>query len=172
MARTVRISRAPAAADAAGIGFRRNSFALTRALRLYLLYLVALVAIYGAFVADLAASRAGFAGNPTSAPLFITLLAIASALWGYFLTLARTPRGVELREHAFVLVEFTGRRREYDLRRALDVRVENRYPAGWLAPGPTELVRLNVPGRPSRLYLLSLGLLPERSAPGGAVSLQ
>ncbi len=174
MARTIRIRQAaetPSTGESPGeVQFRPNSAALSRAWRLFALYVVALVVIYGTFVGLLWSSRAGFAGNPTSAPAFLTLLAVILGVGGFFLTLARTPRGVEFRSDATVLTEFSGRRRVYGRTVPIDVRVESRYPAGLLAPEPTALVLLGASGRPARRYLLNLSLL-ARFQGGGAPGL-
>lgn len=168
MARAVRISRAPSSSAepvAASTGFRRNTGGMTRAVRLFVIYLILLALIYGIFVAALATSRAGLGGIPATAPALLSALAVVLGVWGFLITLARTPRGVELRANGFVLTEFFGARRTFDTRGAYDFHVENRYSAGWLSPGPTEMVRLGLPGRAPRRYLVDLRLIPE---PAGA----
>ena len=80
------------------------------------------------------------------------------------LTLARTPRGIERADDVLVVVEFTGRRRQFPLDGSLRRTVENRYGAGWLTPAPTEMVALHSAAGPGRHYLVERDLIPPEIA--------
>ena len=144
---------------------RPNTAALTRSGRLFALFLVLLVATYGVFL-GLALTSTGESGSATTQGLgLLTAAAGIFLVGGFALTLARTPRGLELREGRFVVIEFLGTRRVFPMGGPLDVRVENRYPAGLLAPEATEMVALHLPSGPTRHYLFGVGVLPDVDAP-------
>lgn len=92
-------------------------------------------------------------------------IATLSAVWAAFiivnwlLTLGRAPRGVRRDVDSLVVRDSYGRLVRFPSPSSSDVTVLQRYPAGWLASEPTELVRLTSPGGPSGTYLVARDLL-------------
>ena len=165
MARAVRISRwdagrpgaAPGAAPAEG--YRPNTAALTRSTRLFLLFLVGLLLAYGTFVGLLYSRPAAAASVGTGTLGLLSLFAAVVAVYGFAITLGRTPRAVETSGDRLVVIEFLGTRRSFPLDGSFRPTVENRYATGPLAPQPTEMVALASARGPTRRYLLAAGLV-------------
>lgn len=167
-ARPVRISRraAPtrttgAAPETGASPGRVNAAGMTRSKRLFALFLLTIGGSYLVFVALLATSPARNAPSYAASLGLLTVFAGAILVVGFALTLGRTPRAVETGPERLVVVEFLGTRRIYPLDGSYRRTVENRYPEGWLAPAPTEMVAVASARRPTRHYLVGEGLLPE-----------
>jgi hypothetical protein len=175
--RTVRIPRstaparpgpaAPSAAPASEltvehpVDHRANLAGRQRASRLAMIYLLALIVMYLGFVALDRASAGGSSPAVTTGLLAFTVVAVALAVGGTFVTLSPAPQAVEVAPAAVVVVEWTGRRRRFPPLEDLRVEVVRRYPAGFLSRSPVETVELAGGGR-RRTYQLTEGLLPER----------
>lgn len=145
--------------DGPAAAFVENTAGRTRALRLFSLYAVLLAAVYVAFLGVvLAAPSSAARGDPVTIAA-LSVVAAALALWGYLITLARTPRGVRFQGSEIVVVERPGRSRRFVAPPALELSVVYRYRPGLLAREPTELVEVtSVDGR-RRTYLVAQGLL-------------
>jgi hypothetical protein len=140
---------------------RANTVALGRARRLVAIYLVALAAMYAAFVAIDLTGPAGGSTATSDGVLIFSGVAAALAVGGLVLTLSPAPRAVEVTSSSLVVIEWTGRRREFPALEDLRVEVVRRYPAGFLASAEVEAVEISGGAR-ARTYQLTQGLLPER----------
>ncbi len=147
-----------------------NRPALARARRIAAIYLVALAAMYLGFLA-LELRAPGLGGSLANEGLLVfSGAALALAVGGLFVTLGPVPRSVVVTPTAVVVVEWTGRRREFPSLADLRVDVVRRYPAGLLSSVPVEAVELTG-GRRRRTYQVTEGLLPEhRPAPSGPIA--
>ncbi|MCI4366855.1 MAG: hypothetical protein L3K08_03795 [Thermoplasmata archaeon] len=167
MARTVRIARADLGDPRDGVtpwdpseGYRPNLGGLTRAGRLFALFLVTLVASFSVF---LGLVLTGPSQTSTAAIPALELLSVVAALLvvtGFWITLGRTPRGVDHRSGRLVVVEFFGARRVFVQDSTLRFTVENRYGTGLLSSRPTEMVAVQSARGPVRHYLVERDLFP------------
>jgi hypothetical protein len=149
----------PGAADAPEV--RKNTAGLERARRLVAIYLFSLFVLYVGFVVvDLTGPGAGAMTGGSGFDVF-SGLAAAFAVGGLVLTLSPVPRAVELTTSGVVVVEWTGRRRQFPPLEELRVDVVRRYPAGLLSSSEVEAVEVTG-GSGRRTYQLTRGLLPER----------
>lgn len=167
--RAVRIARAKRPESetvprpGSGRGFPNRGGTL-RAQRVFGLYSILLVAIYATFLGiALASPEPGLRENPVAVGL-LTVTGVVLALWGYRITLGRTPRALRLEGPDLVIVERGGRRRNFGVAGSVRVRVADRFSAGWLGPEPTELVEIALPEGGQRVYLVARDLV--RSATG------
>jgi hypothetical protein len=167
MARAVRIARPDAKEPPGAVeawdpseGYRPNTGALTRAGRLFAVYVVVLVVCYVAFLALVYSGPSESSAAAIPSLELLTVLAALLAVGGFWITLARTPRGVDRRAGRIVIVEFLGGRRVYLQDSTLRFTVENRYGTGWLASAPTEMVAVQTAQGPVRHYLVERDLLP------------
>lgn len=165
--RPVRIARKPGPdrpAPATGAppescpDFRANSLGTQRGIRLFALFGILAVGIYLLFTGLVASSSSsGLRGDPAVYGS-LTLLVVVLLVIGFLLTLARAPKAVAWRAEALVVRERLGRVRRF-ARAGLTTAVVYRYPAGWLATGPTELVTVADAQGHHRYYLVGHGAL-------------
>jgi hypothetical protein len=123
-------------------------------------FLAALILCYAIFLGlTLTSSNPNTVGSGTTLGLLSATAAIL-AIGAFALTLARTPRGLELKDGSFLVTEFLGARRSFPTGGQLKLRVENDYPASFLCPEPTQMVALKGPSGPTRHYLVGEQFLP------------
>lgn len=155
--RIVRSSSERGGATARPADFRPNRSGSQRAWRLFGLDVLALAALYAVVLALLSRGPGGITGNADVLAV-LAGLAVAIGVVGFYVTLGQAPRGIWTGRRGAVVEERLGRRRE--LAPSSESRVARRFPAGWLASGPTEIVRVvDATGRP-RVYLVDEGLVP------------
>jgi hypothetical protein len=170
--RPVRIARRPSAPGGGSLGrpsdrndFVANGAALHRARRLFTLYGISLAIIF-AFTLGLSyTGPAPLAQADPLAPATLGLLTVLLGCVGLALTFGRTPAGVRIEDEELWVRERGGRIRRFPAPPATRVWVEERYPAGFLTPGATELIRLAPPNGRVRRYVLESGLLSGAFAP-------
>jgi hypothetical protein len=165
MARAVRIARTdtpgvspPSSGEEIVEGYQPNLGGLTRAGRLFALFVVVLVVSYSVFLGLLWSSPSPSAADPSLE--LLSVLAALLAIGGFWITLVRTPRGIERRAGRLIVVEFLGGRRVYTLDPSIRFTVENRYGTGLLSSAPTEMVSIQSLQGPVRHYLVERDLLP------------
>jgi len=163
-ARPVRIPRAqarairPAVAPEPGARFVENRSGWVRAQRLFLLFASALTGLYLAILAEALLATPGLSSDVVALGI-LTVAAAGCLLAGASVTITRAPRGIWWTGEEMVVRERFGRPRRYP--KASATLVAHRYPAGFLAPGPTEIVEV-VPRSGRRMtYLVDEGLLTE-----------
>ena len=170
--RPIRIARRSVASPTPGLPplvhggtFVENTAGRTRAVRLFSLYAVLLAAVYLAFLGVVLAAPSSAARDDPVTIAALSLVAVALALWGYLITLARTPRGVRFQGAEILVVERPGRTRRFVAPPSLELRVVYRFGPGILAREPTELVEVtSVDGRRCT-YLVAQGLLSGGLSP-------
>jgi hypothetical protein len=139
---------------------RDNTPAVRRAWRIVAIYLGALGALYAGFLAlELRGPGAGGSLALEGLGVF-SGVAAALAVGGLLVTLAPVPRRIEVRSGEVVVVEWTGRRREFPGLGDLRVDIVRRYPPNFLSRVEVDAVELTG-GRRRRSYHLAHGLLPE-----------
>lgn len=140
--------------------FVENRAGWTRAYRLFAGFSLALVVVYVAVVADAVVAVPGVASD-TVALAILTALAGAFVVAGASVTITRAPRGVWWTPEELIVQERYSRPRRFP--KSVPRHVARRFPAGLLAPGPTEIVEV-VPALGRRMtYLVDEGLLTEGS---------
>ncbi|MCI4330485.1 MAG: hypothetical protein L3K19_01375 [Thermoplasmata archaeon] len=137
----------------------RNDAALRRARRLFTLYGGALAAIFGITLGLSYTGPVPVAEANPLVPLGLSLLTLALAAAGLWLTFGRTPSAVRIADDELWVRERGGRVRRFPAPPATRLWVEEQYPAGPLTPAPTELVRLTPPDGRARHYVFESGLL-------------
>ena len=146
---------------------RPNVGGSQRALRLAALYVVALGVLYLGFLLYDRTAPGGTAPAAGNGVLLFTALFVGFALVGALYTLHPAPRGVEVEADHVTVVGRWGRRCRLAPLELLSVSVVRRYPEGWLASTPVELIELWGEGVPTRSYLVEAGLFA-----GATVSLR
>lgn len=137
---------------------RANVAGSQRAVRLTILFVVVLALLYASFVLYDRTAPGGTASAEDNGILLLSVLFVVFALGGAIFTLTPAPRRVEVEPDRLVVVGRWGRRRTWPPLDQLSVYVARRYPAGWLASGPVELVELSADGVPRQSYLIEAGL--------------
>lgn len=137
---------------------RANVGGSQRVVRVAALYVAVLAALYTAFVLYDRTAPGGTAPPETNGLLLFTALFVAFALVGALYTLTPAPRALEVGADRVTVVGRWGRRRSLPPLDLLSLRVVRRYPAGWLADTPVELVELWGADLPLRSYLVSADL--------------
>lgn len=151
---------APAGSDQTAVPVERrpNVGGSTRAVRLTTLYVVVLTIFYAGFVLADRAAPGGTSSTTTNGLLMFTGVYLLLAAIGAVYALQPSPRAVEVAPDHVTVVGRWGRRRRFPPLSQLSVSVVRRYPAGWLAPTPVELVELWGEGVPRRSYVVDPGL--------------
>ncbi len=144
--------------------YRENRGGTQRAARLFGLYLVAVLALYAGLLALLARGPGGVGSNLPLLGL-LAVLGVAIGVVGWQVTLGQTPRGVWVDGSRLLVRERFGRQRELADPAGKDLVVARRYPANWLIPESTLLVRVKDATGLSRVYLVGLSLLPGTEPP-------
>jgi len=134
--------------------WRPNVGGSQRAFRVTVLYLVVLAALYVAFVLYDRTAPGGSASPETNGVLLFTGIFAVFGVLGLIVTLTPAPRGVEVATDRIVVVGRWGRRRTLPALERLSFRAVRRYPAGWLADTPVELIEIWGRGTPMRSYLV------------------
>lgn len=167
--RAVRITRrsATAAAPPRSGGsalpqFAENRAGLCRARRLFVVYGVALAAILALTLALSFSGPTPAASRTPTEPWGLVGLAAALGAVGGLLTFGRTPTAVAVSGEELWVRERGGRVRRFPAPPSTRLAVEERYPSGWLAPAPTELVRISPPDGRTRRYIVESSLLTGR----------
>ncbi len=134
---------------------RLNGAGSQRALRLAALYVLVLAALYVGFLLYDRNAPGGTSPAAGNGVLLFTGMFVAFALVGALYTVHPAPRAVEVyADHATVVGRW-GRRQRLPRLGLLSVSVVRRYPAGWLASGPVELLELWGEDVPNRSYLVA-----------------
>ena len=133
---------------------RPNVAGSQRAVRLTTLYVVVLAALYAGFLLYDRTAPGGTSPATENGVLLFTGMFVAFAVGGAIYTLHPAPRAVEVSADHVTVVGWWGRRRRLPRIGLLSVSVVRRYPAGWLAAGPVELIELWGEGVPNRSYLV------------------
>jgi len=133
---------------------RRNVGGSTRAVRLAAFYVGVLTAFYVGFVLYDRTAPGGTSSITTNGILLFTGLFILLAAAGALYALNPAPRSVEVTDKHVTVVGRWGRRRELPPLSMLSFSVVQRYPAGWLAPTPVELIELWGENVPNRSYVV------------------
>jgi hypothetical protein len=123
-------------------------------MRLAAVYLGALAALYVGFVLYDRTIPGGTSSGAGSGVFLFTGLFVAFAVVGVVYTLHPAPRAVEVTPDHVTVVGRWGRRRRLPRLELLTVNVTRRYPPGWLADTPVELIELWGEDTPSRSYLV------------------
>ncbi|MGP8159325.1 MAG: hypothetical protein ACLPWO_06955 [Thermoplasmata archaeon] len=134
---------------------RLNGAGSQRALRLAALYVVVLAALYVGFLLYDRNAPGGTSPATGNGVLLFTGMFVAFALVGALYTVHPAPRAVEVYADHATLVGRWGRRHRLPRLGLLSVSVVRRYPAGWLASGPVELLELWGEDVPNRSYLVA-----------------
>jgi hypothetical protein len=157
--RIPRASSAPARVAAGAPERRPNTAGTQRAFRFAILYVLALAALDGVFVAlDLTSSEANRPGLVADLQIFLGL-AIVLAVGAVIFALTPAPRWVEVDPRRTVVQGRWGTRREFPPLAELERSVQRRYPAGFLASRPVEMVRLVDRRGRATTYQIQEGLL-------------
>ncbi|MGI0132557.1 MAG: hypothetical protein ACREDK_05630 [Thermoplasmata archaeon] len=138
-----------------------NTAGTARALRLFVLYLAVLAAAYLGFLSLALTATSTGTRSDSAALVALTIVALALAIWGWMITLARAPTGIRFEGREIIVLERRGRPRRFVAPPALDITVAYRYPSGFLAREPTELVEATSLDGRRRAYLVARGLLSE-----------
>jgi len=125
----------------------------------------ALAVLYASFVLYDRTAPGGSSSAAGNGVLLFTFLFVAFALGGAIYTLTPAPRAVEVTPDRTTIVGRWGSRRTLPRLGLLSVSVVRRYPAGWLANTPVELIVLWGEGVPGRSYLVDAQLLEGAAAP-------
>jgi len=133
---------------------RPNVGGSQRAIRLATLYVVTLAVLYAGFVLYDRSAPGGTAPAAGNGVLLFTAVFVAFAAAGAVYTLHPAPRAVEVEADHVTVVGRWGRRRRLPRLELLSVSVVRRYPAGWLAGTPVELIALWGEDVPSCSYLV------------------
>ena len=147
-------SEAEASAADPKYELRPNVAGSQRALRLTVVFVVALSALYAAFVLYDRTAPGGTSAVTENGVLFFTVLFALFLLVGALYSLTPAPRAIEVSPDRVVVVGRWGRRRVFPPLERLSVVVVRRYPSGWLADGPVELVEVSGDDTPRRSYLV------------------
>jgi|GEM_PF-3016394 len=167
----VRIARSRAPTTSSGTvsrtpaSYRPNTDGGRRAFRLFAVFGLGLTVCYGLFLGLASRASGGLAADPGALGLF-SVVAIALGLWGAWLTVGRTPRGVWLGNESITVDERWRRPRRFRRAGEAPWTVVQRHPGSPFLGGPTEIVRLKETGGRSADYLLEAGLLD--AAPSAA----
>jgi hypothetical protein len=124
---------------------------------LFGLYGGALVAIYLVFVGLSLSSPIEGVRDNAFAWGYLSVVTVALAIAGWFLTLGRTPTGAVRRPDELVVRERTGRLRRFPGHVLDEPRVVHRYAASFLGPQPTEFIELRTADGARRTYLVGEG---------------
>jgi len=133
---------------------RQNAGGSTRATRLATFYVVVLTVFYVGFVLYDRTAPGGTSSVVENGILLFTGLFILLAAAGALYALNPAPRSVEVTDKHVTVVGRWGRRRELPPLSMLSFSVVQRYPAGWLAPTPVELIELWGENVPNRSYVV------------------
>ena len=144
---------------------RTNVGGSQRAIRLTLLYVAALAVLYASFVLYDRTAPGGSSSAAGNGVLLFTFLFVAFAVGGAIYTLTPSPRGVEVAPDRTTIVGRWGFRRTLPRLELLSVSVVRRYPTGWLASTPVELIVLWGEDVPGRSYLVDAQLFEGAAAP-------
>jgi hypothetical protein len=153
--------RSPSAEGADPLPPHGNRAGLRRARRLLLLYLVGLLLGYA--VVTIAVASSPYAGVRTDLWLyvFLSVLAAASAIGGYLLTVGRAPWAVYVVGSDLVVRERFGRVRRFPIDPSLQVRYTQSSGPSFLSPEPTDTVRIRAKRGPVREYVVEKGRFDE-----------
>jgi hypothetical protein len=129
-------------------------------MRIYLLYLVALVALYAFFLElDVHSTAAGTSINE-SGVLGFTLVAIALAIVGAWMTLGQAPRGALIGPNEIIVTERWGRQVGFPPADEIKIRLVRRHSRGLLSPQPTATVLVMTQAGARRTYVIDESMLP------------
>ena len=154
----------PRALTGAGSERRTNVGGSQRAVRLAVLFVVALALLYAGFVLYDRSAPGGTAPAAENGVLLFSVVFVILAVGGALFTLTPAPRAVEVGSDRVVVVGRWGRRRQLPALGQLSFRVVRRYPVGWLAGSPVELVEIWGEGIPIRGYLVDAELFAGANA--------
>jgi hypothetical protein len=124
-----------------------------RAVRLAEIYLALLAALYVGFVLYDRAIPGGTSSGAESGMVLFSGIFVLFAVAGAVYTLHPAPRAVEVASDHVTVVGRWGRHRRLPRLELLTVNVVRRYPPGWLADTPVELIELWGEDTPSSSYL-------------------
>jgi hypothetical protein len=140
--------------------YRPNPGGFARALRIYLLYLLALVVLYSFFLElDFRSTAAGTSINE-SGILGFTLVALALAGVGAWMTLGQAPRGARIGTREIVVTERWGRQVTFPPADEIKIRLVRRHAPGVLSPYPTATVFVVTQAGARRTYVIDEQMLP------------
>lgn len=129
-------------------------------LRIYLLYILALVALYGFFLElDVRSTVAGTSINE-SGILGFTLVALALAGVGAWMTLGQAPRGARIGPREIIVTERWGREVTFPPADEIKIRLVRRHGRGVLSPQPTATVLVMTLAGARRTYVIDEQMLP------------
>jgi len=144
-----------------------NHAGTLRARRTFVLFAAVLVGMYVLFTVLFVFAPGGL--SAAEAPLgVLALIAVAFLAYVWTITLGRAPRSYAFNGDHWVLVERTGRSREFSTAAVNSRVVAQRFPAGALAPEPTELLALEDRRGRIRYYLLARDALRSMDGPATA----
>ncbi len=150
----------PGAPRGSSENYRSNRGGFARAFRIYLLYLIALAALYGFFLTlDIRSTVAGTSISE-SGILGFTLVALALAVVGAWVTLGQAPRGARFDPRQIVVTERWGRVVIFPPAEDLKIRLVRRHPRSFLSPTPTATVLVVTQAGARRTYLIDEKMLP------------
>jgi hypothetical protein len=147
---------------------RANIAGTQRALRLALVFVVVLAALYSAFILYDRTAPGGSASPETNGVLEFTVLFLGIAAGGAAYSLTAAPRAIEVGTDRVTVVGRWGRRRTFPRIENLTVHVVQRYPEGWLASAPVDLVEVWAEDTPRRSYLIESELFAGARPSAGA----
>ncbi|MHB8352352.1 MAG: hypothetical protein ACYDFT_06685 [Thermoplasmata archaeon] len=136
-----------------------NRAGYRRGRRLLLLYLLAVFLLYFAILLLLVTSRYPGVREDFFAYGLFTVIASASAIAGYLVTVGRAPWAFYSTGSQLVIRERFGRVRRFPIGPELRVTLVRHIEPGVLSPEPTEVIRVTYAQRPTREYLLAQGTL-------------
>jgi hypothetical protein len=129
-----------------------------RAIRLASLFVAVLALLYAGFLLYDRTVPGGNAPAASNGLLLFSAMFVVFAVVGVVYTLHPAPRAVEVTANHVTVVGRWGRRLRLPSLELLSVSVVRRYPAGWLASTPVELIELWGEGVPNRNYLVESDL--------------
>lgn len=137
---------------------RPNVGGSQRATRLAALFVAVLAVLFVGFLLYARTVPGGTAPAASNGLLLFSGMFVGFAVVGVVYTLHPAPRAVEVEADHVTVVGRWGRRLRLPSLERLSVSVVRRYPAGWLASTPVELIELWGEGVPNRSYLVESDL--------------
>ena len=158
----------PAATPSSPTERRENTGGSQRVVRLTVLFVVVLASMYAGFLLYDRTAPGGTSPAADNGVLLFSGVFALFAVVGVVYTLTAAPRAVVIGSDRVTVVGRWGRRRKFPPIDRMVVRVVRRYPEGFLAVVPVELVEVSGEDAPVRSYLVSAGLFDGAAGSRGS----